>query len=184
VLADLEYLTRFGELRTAGREGEIWLGPAAPSDVVDRFRAAGLTILGERRLDDELAAAARRPSAAGVRFLLVVAVLGLGLGAAGVIVAAGVEPARPGPTQLRSLRRAGLTRRHTRAPRSSATSGWSASRPRSAGRPPPSSGAHRPTGCPLSMFLNRPERRRRTASQGSCPAWSRPGPGPPRRRAA
>jgi len=113
VLADLEYLTRFGELRTASREGEIWLGPAAPSDVVDRFRAAGLTILGENRLDDELAAAARRPSAAGVRFLLVVAVLGLGLGAAGVIVAAGVER-RSRADELRALRAQGLTRRHTR----------------------------------------------------------------------
>ena len=113
VLADLEYLTRFGELRTASREGEIWLGPAAPSDVVERFRAAGLTILGERRLDDELAAAARRPSAAGVRFLLVVAVLGLGLGAAGVIVAAGVER-RGRADELRALRAQGLTRRHTR----------------------------------------------------------------------
>ena len=71
------------------------------------------TILGESRLDDELAAAARRPSAAGVRFLLMVAVLGLGLGAAGVIVAAGVER-RGRADELRALRAQGLTRRHTR----------------------------------------------------------------------
>jgi putative ABC transport system permease protein len=112
-LADLEYLSRLGDPAVRSRSGEIWLGPDAPADVADRFRAAGLTLSGERRLADELAAAQRRPSAAGVRFLLVVSVLGLLLGAAGLVVAAGVErPSRA--DELRSLRTQGLSRRQVR----------------------------------------------------------------------
>jgi hypothetical protein len=112
-LADLEYLTRLGDLAVPSRSGEIWLGPRAPADAVDRFRAAGLTLSGERRLADELATAARRPSAAGVRFLFVVAVLGLVLGAAGLVLVASVErPARA--DELRWLRQQGLSRRQTR----------------------------------------------------------------------
>ena len=112
-LADLEYLTRLGDLAVPSRSGEIWLGPQAPADAADRFRAAGLTLSGERRLADELATAARGPSAAGVRFLFVVAVLGLVLGAAGLVLVASVErPARA--DELRWLRQQGLSRRQTR----------------------------------------------------------------------
>ncbi len=113
VLADLESLTRLGEIRVASREGEVWLGPDAPADAVDRLRAVGLDVTDVRRLSDQLAAAAKRPSAAGVRFLLIVAVLGLGLGAAGLVVAAGVER-RTRADELRALRAQGLPRRQAR----------------------------------------------------------------------
>src|SRR5262249_23696794 len=92
---------------------EIWLGPDAPVDVVDRFRAAGLTIAGERRLADELAIAARRPGASGAQFLFVVAVLGAVLGAAGLGLVATVEPPSRA-AELRSLRQQGLPQRQTR----------------------------------------------------------------------
>jgi hypothetical protein len=112
-LADLEYLTRLGDLAVPSRTGEIWLGPDAPADAVDRFRAAGLTLAGERRLADELAVVARGPSAAGVRFLFVVAMLGVVLGAAGLVLVATVErPTRS--DELRFMRQQGLSRRRSR----------------------------------------------------------------------
>jgi hypothetical protein len=93
----------------AGRDGEVWLGPDAPADAVARLRAAGLDVIGVERLADRLDAAAKRPSAAGVRFLLIVAVLGLFLGAAGLVVAAGVER-RGRAEELRALRAQGMRR--------------------------------------------------------------------------
>ncbi len=114
VLTDLEYLIRSGDLAVASREGEIWLGPEAPADAAQRFRAAGLAIAGERRFDDELAAAARRPSATGVQFLLVAAALALLLGVAGLIVATGVER-RERAGEVRALRVQGLSRSHARS---------------------------------------------------------------------
>jgi putative ABC transport system permease protein len=113
VLADLEGLTRLGEIHVASREGEVWLGPDAPADAVARLRAAGLDVVDVLRLADRLDAAAKRPSAAGVRFLLIVAVLGLGLGAAGLIVAAGVER-RGRADELRALRAQGMSRGQAR----------------------------------------------------------------------
>jgi hypothetical protein len=112
-LADLEYLGRLGDLAVPSRSGEIWLGPNAPADAVQRFRAAGLTLTGQRRLADDLAIAARRPNAAGVRFLFVVAVLGAALGAAGLIVVASVERSARAD-ELRWLRHQGLPRREAR----------------------------------------------------------------------
>jgi len=112
-LADLEYVTRLGDLAVPSRSGEIWLGPDAPADAVDRFRAAGLTVASVRRLADELAVAARGPGAAGVRFLFVVAMLGVVLGAAGLVLVATVE--RPNRSdELRWLRQQGLSRRRAR----------------------------------------------------------------------
>jgi hypothetical protein len=108
-LADLEYLTRYGDLTVASRQGEVWLGPDAPADAAQRFQAAGLTVTSERRLDDQLAATARRPSATGIRFLLVAAALGLLLGVAGMFVAAGAERS-PRAAEVRALRAQGLPR--------------------------------------------------------------------------
>jgi hypothetical protein len=114
VLVDLEYLLRTADVTVASHEGEIWLGPQAPADAAERFRAAGLTIFNERRFEEDLAEAARRPSATGVRFLLVAAVLGLLLGAAGIFVVAGAER-RERAGEVRSLRTQGLSRSHARA---------------------------------------------------------------------
>ncbi|HEX6872825.1 MAG TPA: FtsX-like permease family protein, partial [Micromonosporaceae bacterium] len=112
-VADLEYLTRLGEVFAASQAGEVWLGPAAPADAADRFRRAGLTVTGERGLADEVRAAQRRPSAVGTRFLLAVAVLSLILGASGLAVAAGVERGARAE-ELRWLRTQGLPRRQAR----------------------------------------------------------------------
>ncbi len=112
IFTDLEYLLRVGRIITAGRDGEIWLGPHAPPDAASRFAAAGLTISSERRLSDEIARAAQGPSAVGLRFLLIAAVLSLLLCGMGLAVAAGVER-RARADELGALRSQGLSRRHT-----------------------------------------------------------------------
>jgi putative ABC transport system permease protein len=108
-LVDMEYLIRLNEPGLT-QFGEVWLGPAAPADTVQRLRDLGLTVLSVRDFDTELAASADRPNAVGLRFFFVVGLLCLGLGAGGLAVAAGVElPARA--TELRSLRTQGMRRR-------------------------------------------------------------------------
>jgi putative ABC transport system permease protein len=104
---DLEYLLRTGLPQQAGSSAEVWLGPAAPADVVQRLQHAGLTVRATERLADQLAAADKRPAAVGLRFLLVVAFFGLVLGGAGLVVAAGVER-RVRAEELRALRVQGL----------------------------------------------------------------------------
>jgi putative ABC transport system permease protein len=108
-LVDMEYLARTDEPGLT-QPAEVWLGPAAPADVLDRLTAAGLVVDDIRDQASGLAAAADRPNSIGVRFLLIMGVLGLVLGAGGLAVAAGVEiDARA--EELRSLRTQGLRRR-------------------------------------------------------------------------
>jgi hypothetical protein len=108
-LVDLEYVARLGEPGPT-QSGEVWLGPGAPADVVDRLRDGGLVIIGDRRLETELAASRDRPNAIGLRFLLAVGVLCLLLGAGGLAVTAGIER-RARADELRALRAQGLPRR-------------------------------------------------------------------------
>jgi hypothetical protein len=108
-LVDLEFVTRLGEPGPV-QTGEVWLGRDAPGDVADRLRGAGLAILGDRRLDTELALSRDRPNAMGLRFLLAVGVLCLVLGAGGLAVTAGIER-RARADELRALRAQGLPRR-------------------------------------------------------------------------
>jgi len=108
-LVDLEYVARMAEPGPV-QSGEVWLGRRAPTDVVDQLRAAGLAVLGDRRLDAELAASRDRPNAVGLRFLLAVGVLCLVLGAGGLAVTAGIER-RARADELRALRAQGLPRR-------------------------------------------------------------------------
>jgi hypothetical protein len=109
VLVDMEYLTRLGEPGPFRTGGEVWLGPAAPADVVDRLRAAGLDVVGVRDFDAELRRAGEGANATGLEFLLAVGLLGLALGAGGLGVAATVE-LRARADELASLRRQGASR--------------------------------------------------------------------------
>jgi hypothetical protein len=109
VLVDMEYLTRMGEPGPARTGGQIWLGPNAPADALDRLRAVGLTITGARSYDAELKRASGAPNATGLQFLLAVGLLCLALGAGGLGVAATVE-LRARAEELRSLRRQGASR--------------------------------------------------------------------------
>jgi hypothetical protein len=109
VLVDMEYLTRLGEPGPYRTGGEVWLGPAAPADVLDQLRAVGLDVLGVRDFDAELKQAGEGPNATGLDFLLAVGLLGLALGAGGLGVAASVE-LRARADELASLRRQGASR--------------------------------------------------------------------------
>jgi putative ABC transport system permease protein len=109
VLVDLEYLVRLGEPGLTRTGGEVWLGPAAPPDALDRLKAAGLTVLTVRDFDTEYANAGGGPNAVGLQFLLAVGVLCLALGAGGLVVAGTVE-LRARADELRSLRRQGASR--------------------------------------------------------------------------
>jgi len=109
VLVDMEYLTRIGEPGPARTGGEVWLGPNAPADALDRLRAAGLSIAGERNFDDEMKRASGGPNSTGLQFLLAIGLLCLILGGGGLGVAATVELRARGD-ELRSLRRQGASR--------------------------------------------------------------------------
>jgi hypothetical protein len=107
-LVDMDLLARRNEPGPIV-PGEVWLGPAAPADAVDRLRVAGIAIVSEHSLDSERAAAENRPNAVGVRFFLAVGVLCLLLGAGGLTVSATVEM-RARAAELRALRAQGLKR--------------------------------------------------------------------------
>jgi len=87
----------------------VWLGPNAPADALDRLRAAGLSIAGERNFDDEMKRASGGPNSTGLQFLLAIGLLCLILGGGGLGVAATVELRARGD-ELRSLRRQGASR--------------------------------------------------------------------------
>ena len=108
VLVDMEYLARIGEPGQTRTGAEVWLGPAAPLDVVDKMRAAGLQVLSVRDFDTEYARAAGGPNSIGLQFLLAVSVLCLAVGAGGFAVAATVEM-RSRADELRALRAQGAS---------------------------------------------------------------------------
>ena len=108
-LVDMDLLARRNEPGPMV-PGEVWLGPAAPADALDRLRAAGIGIAAEQSLDTVRAAAEERPHAVGVRFFLAVGLLCLLLGAGGLAVSAAVEM-RSRAAELRALRAQGLKRR-------------------------------------------------------------------------
>ena len=107
-LVDLEYLARIAEPGPI-QSGEVWLGPGAPADVVDRLRAAGAGVIRDRRIGEELAASRERPNAVGIRFFLAVGALCLLLGAGGLGVTARIER-QARADELRALRAQGLSR--------------------------------------------------------------------------
>jgi hypothetical protein len=111
-MVDMEYLARFDEPGVVA-PAEVWLAPDAPSDIVERLGAAGLTVNGTRQRAADLVAAADRPNAVGVRFLLLFGALCLLLAAGGLVLAGGVE-IESRAEELRALRAQGLPRRAVR----------------------------------------------------------------------
>jgi putative ABC transport system permease protein len=109
-IVDLESLIRAEGTAPPSAYAEVWLAADAPDGIVDALRAAGLPVVGERRLVDEIRAARERPSSVGLLFFLVVAAMGVVLGVAGLAVAAGVERSARAE-ELRWLRLQGLRRR-------------------------------------------------------------------------
>ncbi|WP_430500900.1 FtsX-like permease family protein [Micromonospora trifolii] len=112
LIVDLEYADR---LAVAGQSGtkEVWLAPTAPADVLDRLRAQGLAVIGERTITGVRQDFDRQAPALALRFNLFAALAGVLIGAAGLIAMAAAEQ-RARVAMLVALRRQGLPPRAVR----------------------------------------------------------------------
>jgi hypothetical protein len=108
ILVDLGTIDRSwdpnGELATYP---EVWLGPAAPADAVDKLTAAGLAIVGERTYRASAAYYEGQGPASGRRFFPYAMVALVGFAVAAVALAAAVDRRRRA-RELRALRDQGL----------------------------------------------------------------------------
>jgi hypothetical protein len=109
-LVDLEFLERIARDVAAPPLAEVWLGPEAPPDVVERLRAAGLVPGAEQRLSMVLASLAQQGPAVALRFHLATGGIALLLAVgATLLVAAGDRADRT--EEVRALRTQGVRRR-------------------------------------------------------------------------
>jgi hypothetical protein len=91
-LVDLEYADRL-VTGGIGDEPQVWLGPDAPADMLDRLRAQGLTILGTDSIDAAQHRLAQQGLPSALRFQLIAGLIGLLLAAGAFTVAAAAERA-------------------------------------------------------------------------------------------
>jgi hypothetical protein len=111
-LVDLEFLERIAYDVTALPLAEVWLGPNAPRDAVERLRAAGLVPGAEQTLAATLDSLAQQGPAVGLRFHVATGGIALLLAVgATLLVAAGDRADRV--EELRALRTQGVRRRDT-----------------------------------------------------------------------
>jgi putative ABC transport system permease protein len=107
VLADLEYGERAATGNTQLLDAQVWLGPKAPADAVDRLTKAGLVVSGQ----DSTAAAAgrldRRGPALAMWFQLLAGACATALAATGMGLMAAIDRRRT-LDDLVALRRQGL----------------------------------------------------------------------------
>ena len=108
-LIDLEYAT-LGATGTSHTDGEVWLAPGAPDDLLDRLRGNGLTILDDRTTQERRELLQGQAPALTLDFLILAAAAALLVGAAGLLVIAALERARP-EDGLGLLRVQGLSER-------------------------------------------------------------------------
>jgi hypothetical protein len=113
VLVDLGYLDNVGLAAPGGLTGEVWLGPKAPADAVERLRKAGLSILDSTSADETRAALDRAGPALALRFHAAAAALGIALALGGLWLVAAVDRRRRAE-DLTALRRQGLRPRFVR----------------------------------------------------------------------
>ncbi|MEV6495374.1 ABC transporter permease, partial [Actinoplanes sp. NPDC051633] len=110
MLADLDTVRRYAADAEAGGDFQVWLAAGAPPSIVDKLRAAGLTVTADRSTAQRSAALAERGEVAGARFGLLTALAALLIAAAAVAVSATADR-EPFAEQLRALRVQGLTER-------------------------------------------------------------------------
>jgi hypothetical protein len=112
-LVDLEALDRVGSLTTLRSPGEVWLGPAAPPDAMQRLREAGLRVQPVMSIARERERLDESGPAMALQFHLAAAALGvlMALGGLGLVAAA---DRRRQVDDLRALRVQGLPRRYVR----------------------------------------------------------------------
>ena len=110
ILVDFEYADRLTVDAGEATEPEVWLGPAAPPDALDRLRAQGLVIAGDRRLATLRQALDEQGPASALRFHQMAGALGVLLAAGALWLVAGLDRQRRGG-ELRALRTQGVSRR-------------------------------------------------------------------------
>ena len=89
---------------------QVWLAAGAPSSIVDKLRAGGLTVIGDDSIAARAGRLARQGGIATARFGLITVAAALLLAAVGVAVAAAVQFGSFAG-QARALRVQGLSRR-------------------------------------------------------------------------
>ncbi|GID45151.1 hypothetical protein Aca07nite_24260 [Actinoplanes capillaceus] len=107
VLADLEYVDRLAVQSREVQAPQVWLGPAAPADAVDRLEAAGIRVVSETSAATVREALDRQGPAAALWFHLLAAVLAGLLGAGALALTVAVDRGRR-TEDLAALRTQGL----------------------------------------------------------------------------
>ncbi|MEV4518508.1 FtsX-like permease family protein [Dactylosporangium sp. NPDC049525] len=109
-LVDLEYADRAATDAGEAKHPQVWLGPAAPPDVLDRLTAQGLVITGDARVAAARDRLAVQGPALAVWFHVLSGVLAVILGAGGLALVIAVDR-RERLADLVALRAQGLSRR-------------------------------------------------------------------------
>ncbi|MFI6271970.1 FtsX-like permease family protein [Micromonospora zamorensis] len=112
LIVDLEYADRLAVASQNGNE-EVWLAQSAPPDVLDRLRAQGLVVRGDRTITHVREDFDRQGAALALRFNVFAALAGVLIGAAGMVATASAEQ-RTRVAMLVALRRQGLPPRAVR----------------------------------------------------------------------
>jgi hypothetical protein len=107
VLVDLEYADRVASDAGSADTEQVWLGPAAPPDVVNRLRAQGLLVLGDSRVGQVRSVLDGQSPALALWFHLLAAGIGVLLAAGGSWLVAAVDRDRLAG-DLRALRVQGV----------------------------------------------------------------------------
>jgi hypothetical protein len=108
-LVDLEWVDRLATDVDPALEPQVWLGPGAPADIVDRLSAQGLTITGDIRAGQVGRQLDRQGPALSLWFYVLAAGFAVLLGAGALVLAAAVDRVRR-VEDLSALRGQGLSR--------------------------------------------------------------------------
>jgi hypothetical protein len=108
-LVDLEYADRLSTDAGSARNPEIWLGPAAPADILTRLAAQGLVVTDDQGVDSVRRQLDRQGPALALWFHLLAAGLAVVLAGASLGLVATVD--RSQAEDLAALRRQGLAKR-------------------------------------------------------------------------
>ncbi|WP_238008175.1 hypothetical protein KZZ52_06880 [Dactylosporangium sp. AC04546] len=116
-LVDLDYAERMSTDAGDARQPQIWLGPAAPPDILDRVRDQGLTVASDRSIEPLRAALDEQGPAVALRFHQLAGGLAVLLAVGALWMVASLDRQRRSG-ELRALRAQGVARRDA------ATSGY------------------------------------------------------------
>ncbi|GIM97610.1 FtsX-like permease family protein [Paractinoplanes toevensis] len=109
-LADLEWADRLATDAGRALEPQVWLGPDAPADIIDRLSVQGLTVVGDTRAEQVRRQLDEQGPALSLWFYVLAGALSVLLGGGALVLAATVDQARR-VEDLSALRGQGLSRR-------------------------------------------------------------------------